>query len=153
MQKITLNTVIITIASLILISLFIYGLQNIEYLFIFILFPMTFSFILSLPLIWYIKSQKILKILSYITFVFVAILSLYHLLYYNFYLYTNFYGYNNFEEFLYEYPHTNPDPLISFILGNFRLFFMADLFFISFSTVFLLGLCLKIYKLENKKEG
>lgn len=103
---------------------------------------------------------KTLKRASLLMSFAVVILLIYHFIYaYTPYLKNTFYGYANFEDFLYRFPHETQSYLLMTIFGNFRVFFIADSFFIIAGIIFILsiesGLLLnKLLKpyLENKKE-
>jgi hypothetical protein len=102
---------------------------------------------------------KTLKCVSLLVSFAVIILLLYHFMYaYTPYLKNAFYGYANFEDFLYRFPHETQNSLTMIIFGNFRVFFLADSFFIIAGIIFILsiesGLLLnKLIKpfLEDKK--
>jgi len=103
---------------------------------------------------------RTLRRISFLMSFAVIALLIYHFIYaYTPYLKNTFYGYANFEDFLYLFPYDTQNPLIMDIFGNFRVFFMADSFFIIAGIIFILsiesGLLLnKLIKpyLENKKE-
>ncbi len=103
---------------------------------------------------------KTLKCVSFLVSLAVIMLLIYHFIYaHTPYLKNTFYGYADFEDFLYRFPCETQNPLIMSIFGNFRVFFMADSFFIMAGIIFILsiesGLLLnKLIKpyLENKKE-
>jgi hypothetical protein len=103
---------------------------------------------------------KTLKRASFLALLAVIILLVYHFIYaYTPYLKNTFYGYANFEDFLYRFPYETQNPLLMTIFGNFRVFFMADSFFIITGIIFILSIesglllnkLIKLY-LENKKE-
>lgn len=103
---------------------------------------------------------KTLKRISLLMSFAVIMLLIYHFIYaHTPYLKSTFYGYANFEDFLYRFPYETQNPLFMSIFGNFRVFFMADSFFIIAGIIFILSIesGLLLYKLirpylENKKE-
>ncbi len=102
---------------------------------------------------------KILKYISFLMSFAVVVLLIYHFIYtYTPYFKNTFYGYDNFEDFLYRFPYDTQNPLLMIIFNNFRVFFLADSFFIIAGIIFILSIesgfllnKLLVSYLKNKK--
>lgn len=160
MKKLALNTVILSLAYLIPIFIFISVIRDIFGV-IFVLIGGLFGFVFASILIKsdFAKkriSEKLLKYISYLIFIFTTILFTSFLIRtYSPHLINGYFAdYNgDFYEFLNHYRFSHPTiPLFRFTIETLSFFFFFDLFFTNLGAGMLLAISSKIFSSENKKE-
>lgn len=151
-RKISTNTIILIVASIIFCVLLITIINIYDYdLIPVIIFAFLIGFAITFPLAWFLP-YKILKYITYIVFSFLTILTILLILK-NYYWIHGFYGYANFEKFLYEYPRTTHNLLIISIFRELNMFFLPGWDFISLAEGLILPLCLKIFSIEKRENN
>ncbi len=161
MKNFTMNKIILIITIFILMFLFIEHIINFDSVSSDILryasiisMPMGLGFIFAFPFIKIarkINQEKMLKHILLLSFIFLLLLFIYHLIYTYTNSLKNFYGFFDFEQFLYYYQYKGLFPFGQFFIDIFTFFLMVNASFIGFVSGFIFNVYSEIYKIEKKK--